>query len=176
MNYSPIVIDLNGDGVRMSDASRGALFDIDGFGDFRWLGWPQTADDAWLALDRNANGWIDSGAELFGNTTRLRTARYAEHGYEALSEFDENGDLVIDSRDSIWSLLLLWTDANRDGVSQLGELISLEDAGLIALSTEARESARRDQFGNRYRYRAKVFSSRPPRQRFSYDVFPVTLP
>jgi hypothetical protein len=82
-----------------------------------WLGWPEGPDDAWLAMDRNGNGIIDDGSELFGNTRNLRSGINAKHGYEVLAELDDNLDGKIDEADPAFRALLLWGDANRNGVS-----------------------------------------------------------
>jgi len=60
-------------------------------------------------LDRNGNGLVDGGDELFGNNTRLRDGRRAPHGYIALAELDDNGEGQIDSRDAAFVRLRLWT-------------------------------------------------------------------
>jgi hypothetical protein len=104
---SPLVVDRSGNGLEFSNAEEGALFDVNGHGSMFWLGWPTSSDDAWLALDRNGNGIIDSGAELFGNTRVLRSGVNAKNGYEVLAELDDNGDAIIDSRDAVFSRLLL---------------------------------------------------------------------
>jgi len=172
---SPIVISLRGNGYRFSDARGGVMFDINGLGKILWIAWPLQADDAWLALDRNDNGTIDSGAELFGNVTRLRTGVTASNGYEALAEFDANGDGVIDRRDPIFARLRLWTDVNRDGQSQPDELLTLRQANVESISVQFEPSSKEDRFGNQFRYRAEV-TMRNGRHRFSYDVFPVAAP
>jgi hypothetical protein len=136
-----------------------------------WVGWPLSADDAWLALDRNANGIIDSGAELFGNWTPLISGDRALNGYEALREFDVNGDGQIDGRDPVYSSLLLWRDINRNGMSESNELISLADARVRAISLDYRESRRRDRWGNEFRYRAEVLLDGG--RSGSWDVFVV---
>ena len=172
---SPLLIDLRGNGYRLSSAAEGVLFDVNGLSNIRWVGWPVDADDSWLAFDRDGNGTIDSGAELFGNAVRLRSGRVARNGYEALAEFDDNGDGLVDSRDTGFSQLRVWSDTNRNGKSEAGELRPLVAVGIAALSTEYRESGRRDRAGNEYRLRAKFFMDNGA-QRFSYDVFWTTLP
>jgi hypothetical protein len=111
---------------------------------------------------------------LFGNTTLLQSGRAAAHGYEALAELDTNRDGWVDVRDPAFGNLRLWLDTNRNGVSESGELSVLAAHGVVGLSVEARESRRRDAFGNWFRYRARVRFSSRPKERFSYDVFPVT--
>jgi hypothetical protein len=173
LNYSPILIDLVGSGIRMTDAEHGAIFDINGVPDYKRLGWPQDGSAAWLACDRNSNGHIDNGRELFGNATPTASGSFAQNGYEALADLDGDGDGWIDGSDLIFAKLVLWRDFNHDGMSEPGELVSLADAGVIAISTAPELSARRDAFGNSFRYRSKVIMTTAPRVRFSYDVFPV---
>jgi hypothetical protein len=118
---------------------------------------------------------IDSGAELFGNVTRLRTGKAAANGYEALREYDDNGDGLIDRRDSIYAALRLWADVNRDGKSQPSEIYTLASKGVASIATLYRSSERQDAYGNRFGLRSTVvFDSGV--SRFSYDVFPVAAP
>jgi len=165
---SPLIIDRTGDGLHFSNAEDGALLDINGYGAMFWLGWPTTADDAWLAYDRNHNGIIDNGSELFGNTRRLASGRNAENGYEVLAELDENRDGVVDIKDPAYPSLLLWGDANRNGVSEPKELIPLEAAGIKKLGVEYIPSDKVDAAGNRLRFFASDGSS--------VDVFPIWRP
>ena len=177
VNYSPIVVDLRGgtNQIRLSSADDGVCFDINGSGVRLKVAWPVLpTDDAFLVLDRNGNGIVDSGSELFGNTTPLRSGGVANHGYQALAELDANRDGWVDAKDPAFPRLRLWLDTNRNGASEPGELSSLAAHGVVAVSTDARESSRRDAFGNRFRFRAKVRFHRSPLDRFSYDVFPVT--
>jgi hypothetical protein len=88
--------------------------------------------DALLTLDLDGNGRVDSGAELFGNSTACARGRCAD-GVEALQQHDRNGDGYIDRKDAVYARLRLWRDANRDGVSQAGELTGLAAAGIRAI-------------------------------------------
>jgi hypothetical protein len=175
MHYSPIIIDLGGHGIRMSSLADGVIFDLNGYGDFRQMAWPVGSDNGWLAVDRNHNGRIDGGWELFGTTTRLNTGAFAQNGYEALAEFDENHDGIVDTSDPRFRELVIWRDVNRNGESEAGELVPLSSVGIEAISLDVREAARTDRWGNRFTLRSKVTFRMPP-ERFSYDVFPLVGP
>lgn len=172
---SPLLIDLSADGIEMSSAEDGALFDINGRKSMFWLGWPLSADDAWLALDRNNNGLIDDGSELFGNTRMLQSGTNARHGYEVLAELDANSDGVVDTHDPDFGRLVLWGDSNRDGVCAPLELVPVFAAGIRALSLKFVESGEVDKHGNRFALQAPVTSSKPKLNLSTVDVFPIWL-
>lgn len=176
LTYSPIALDLNGDGIRMTNATGGALFDVNGLGRVMWVGWPVGRDDGWLVLDRNKNGAIDDGSELFGNATRLRTGSIAKDGYEALAELDTNGDLIVDRQDQRFSDLYIWLDGDGNGSVSEGELRPLASTKITGMSIVPKESQRRDSYGNRFRLRAAVFTIDGSHQRYSYDVWPAVEP
>jgi hypothetical protein len=119
---------------------------------------------------------IDDGRELFGNfTSQPRSLN--QNGFIALAEFDKpenggNGDGKISTRDSVFSSLLLWQDANHNGFSEAAELKSVSSVGLYAFDLDYRESRRNDDHGNRFRYRAKAYDARGAHVgNWAWDVF-----
>lgn len=174
---SPIIIDTEGEGIDLSSAPNGVDFDIDGDGSPERLAWTRNrTDDAWLALDRNGNGSIDSGRELFGNFTP-QPASSNPNGFIALAEYDRspnggNNDALIDARDAIFSSLRLWLDANRNGRSEAGEMFTLPSLGVAAFDLDYKEFKHRDSYGNWFRYRAKVYDEHGAQLgRWAWDVF-----
>lgn len=169
--YSPIFLQLDSGGVEFSSAHDGVLFDMYGRGELMRVAWPVSQGTAWLAMDRNHNGKVDDGTELFGNTRLLQSGSRPISGYDVLAELDANGDGVLNDEDPSFDDLLLWRDRDRDGRSRADELDMLRSGGILALHLDARESRRVDRWGNVFRYRAKVDCAMPPRERFSWDVF-----
>ncbi len=127
---SPIVLDLDGDGLHLTNPDTGVDFDLLGGGERVRASWTTGGGDAFLAFDRNRNGSIDGAAELFGNATASREFR---DGFEALSELDDNGDGLVDARDAAFGELLVWRDQDHDGKSASRELTSLREAGVRRL-------------------------------------------
>jgi hypothetical protein len=168
---------VSGNGFALSTAQNGVHFDMGGDGHAEPIAWTLTGtDDAWLCLDRNGSGTIDSGKELFGNFTDQPHATTSRNGFVALAEFDRvesggNGDGTIDCRDTVFQNFRLWQDTNRNGVSEPNELHGLPELGVYSISLDYKQSKRTDASGNEFRYRAKVMDDHGRQSgRWAWDV------
>lgn len=178
---SPIIVDTTGRGFHLTPATGGVIFDIAGNGHPIKIAWTAPgSSNAFLALDRNHNGQIDGGKELFGNFT-AQPESDQPNGFLALAEFDKpenggNSDGIIDTRDAVFSQLLLWIDENHDGISQPDELHSLPALGVFSLGLHYRDDEHfDDQYGNWFHYQASVNPDKRDGMsqdgRVMYDVF-----
>jgi hypothetical protein len=173
----PILVDVLGRGYHLTDLANGVAFSCTGTGP-QQISWTDAnAGNAWLVLDRNSNGIIDNGTELFGNLTpQTRAPGVTPNGFRALAEYDKpenggNGNGLIDPGDAIWKYLRLWIDLNHNGISEPVELRTLDEFGIGAFELNYKLVSRRDRYGNRFRYQGKIIEKDGKRgQRTIWDV------
>ena len=182
---TPILVDLNGNGFDLTNADNGVSFNLNNIGGKEKLGWTSAnSDDAWLVMDRNGNGTIDDGTELFGDLAAQPNPPAGEkkNGFRALAEYDKisnggNANGEIESGDSVFPKLRLWRDTNHDGLSEPTELQTLTSQNVSALELDYKYSKKTDNHGNQFSFRAKIKSSNDQQLgRWAWDVFLVRDP
>lgn len=180
---SPIVIDLGNNGINLGEKGVGVYFDINADGVRDHLQWVRPGgDEGFLAMDRNGNGLVDDGSELFGvGTPMILDGRNAPNGFVGLAQYDArelggNDDGLITEADAIWPQLRVWVDLNADGVSTNDEMRTLRSYGITALETIPKMHRYYDAAGNLIPYWAWALQRAKPGRAIMVDVFFLRLP
>ena len=129
--FSPLVLDLSGNGISTQSIAAGVTFDLNATGRAVNTGWI-TSGEGFLVLDRNNDGVINDGSELFGSSTRLGNGEMATNGFVALRDLDSNNDGMITSLDANWSHLKVWVDTNPN--ASTGTFYGLDSLSITALN------------------------------------------
>ena len=139
--YDPLALDLDGDGAisLIADKTGSVYFDHDCDGVAFRSSWV-SSNDGILVFDRNGDGLINNGSELFGNFTPKNNEEFATDGFNALSDFDTNNDGIIDINDTEFSNLKIWQDINSNGISETNELKTLNELGIENLNLNATQT------------------------------------
>jgi len=135
----PLALDLDGDGLETVGINSGINFDFDGDGVRTGTGWV-SKDDGFLVWDRNENGAIDDGGELFGVDYVKRNGEKAVDGFDALGDLDSDGSGSFDSADEQFDNLRIWQDFNQDGIAQSNELKTLAEHNIIAINLDSNKA------------------------------------
>jgi hypothetical protein len=139
--YTPLVLSFDGAPVTwIQDAIHG--FDLSG-GESAVTDWP-TARTPWLAIDRDGDGRIADGSELFGSMSPLASGGRAANGFAALRELDDDGDGRLTPADPSFAKLLVWSDRAGDRASSAGELVPAAALGIVAIDLDYTVDARCD--------------------------------
>lgn len=137
--YSPLMLFFNDQRPKFTGKSEFKLSPVS-----KKIYWVEKdAPGYFLAIDKNGNGTIDSGEELFGDAREL-------NGFKALEKYDDNKDGVINAKDKVFKKLLLWRDKNGDGIAQKDEIVSLSSLGVTEISLTVSNTA--SSFGQRAKY------------------------
>jgi hypothetical protein len=177
----PILIDTQNQGFHLTDWQHGVTFGFYPDNAPIQLSWTDASyANGWLALDRDGDGLIDNGTELFGNITPQPPSD-TPNGFLALAVFDEpanggNGNGFIDPGDAVYPHLRVWIDANHDGISQPDELKTLQEVGIFRIDLKYRWTPFVDQYGNQFRYRGTVWDGEDKEREATYDVFLTAKP
>lgn len=144
--YSPLMLFFDNKLPQFSGVS---IFPLYGVEPGTRVNWPEEKSPGYfLAHLKKGEESITSDAQLFGKNAQQ------ENGFLALKIHDKNGDNVIDSKDAIFKELILWNDANGDGVSDKSEHFTLKSKGITAISLKY-HSRDLTKFGDRARAREK---------------------
>ena len=181
--FSPIVLEMSGASMvsTIDPAHSQVKFDLDANGILDNTGWVG-GKTGFLAIDRNGNGRIDDGSELFGQATDVvaQPGKKAENGYTAMAQFDSNHDGLLSAQDKIWGKLVVWFDANADGKSQGIEMKTLEQVGITKIEVNYEDVPKQQVVqskskleSNLVKYTAKFYGPAQCGEKGcnSYDVF-----
>jgi hypothetical protein len=125
----PLILDMAGTGIELTDAGKGAIFDINADGKLESTAWVK-GSSAMLVMDKNNNGLIDNGKELFGDQNG------AAHGFQELARYDSNSDGVIDRRDPVFMALKVYQDMNSNGRFDRNEISSVDKVGIESINLD----------------------------------------
>lgn len=174
----PLLINLSNASYPLTSVADGVAFDIEAAGYRQLIAWTHPDSNvAFLALDRNHNGVIDDGSELFGSAVRKVDGSRATNGFDALRDLDGglDSDGKIDADDPLFNELLLWRDFTHDGISQPEELRFLKGSGIEGIALAYYFNRRRDGHGNRFITMGRVLVNRGQAEDVPWPIWDVNF-
>ncbi|HEM8294365.1 TPA: hypothetical protein U2M59_004389 [Providencia stuartii] len=150
---TPLIIDLNNNGVETLSYDLGVLFEFNG--KLKQTGWVSPSD-ALLVIDKNSDGIINDSSELFGDDYLKENGCFALNGFDGLLDFDSNNDGFISNDDFYWEYLKLWRDENSDGKTQPEELLGLSEIGISSINLNYSFSDYVDENSNEHKLISEV--------------------
>lgn len=168
---TPLVLRFDDEALGFSSTSQPFALAADG--SCAHTDWPSSP---WLVFDRDGDGAIVNGTELFGSATPLAAGGYARNGFEALAALDDNLDGRIDSHDSAFGALEIWSDADGDRIGVAAERRPLSASGVRSIDLQYTVEPWCDEAGNCVRERATFVFTGAAGQRRTGDVLDVHLP
>ncbi len=169
---SPLVLDLDGDGLETTGLTGSkVVYNLDGDGAANYTGWV-APDDGFLVYDRNGDGLINDGREMFGEGTLKNDGPETfRNGFSALAQEDSNGDGWIDAQDISWGRLQVWRDLNQNGRSEKGELFGLEELGIARISLSYENAELVTMANGNYKYGQGHYQTTDGRKLAVSDIF-----
>ncbi len=164
--FPPVILDLDGDGVELLSIDAGVRFDMDANGTLDRTGW-FSSDDAILAFDSNANGLVDNGDEI--NFQQFLDGAFSD--LEGLAFFDTNSNGLFDTGDAQWGEFLVWQDLDSDGVSDAGEVLTLDDLGIVSIDLAGQRTGQTPGGGDNVLYATSTFETASGGSGVVGDVF-----
>jgi len=135
----PLLVDLDSDGFELSALHEGVNFDIWGYGRAQAVAWVE-ADDGLLAIDRNGNGLVDDGSELFGDMDGEVSDGFADLARLDRAVAGGDGDGLMDSDDAAFERLVIWRDLDQSGTCEAGEVTPVAELGVTEIDLTATAS------------------------------------
>lgn len=146
---SPLIIDMANTGINMSAPLSGVDFDINADGKLDRISWPLEDTAMFLFIDKNSDGNVNNGGELFGDHTIGPDGIVAPNGFAALKKYDDNFDNVIDKNDKAFNTIIkFWTDKNHNAKVESGEAKTFEELGIVSIDLSYVEVHEYDRYGN----------------------------
>ena len=153
--HTPLAIELYGEELLTTSVEDGVSFDMDGDGMAEQTAWLKKGS-GFLVWDKNGDGMVNDGTEMFGEATVMSDGKRAENGVEASKDLDSDNNNIINQYDELWGELRIWHDENSNGKTEEGELSLLSDWDIQSISLDFAEINLKDEADNKILFESEV--------------------